>query len=144
MANEKKTVDPEVAKLRKELAEWKAIVVNSAKNHNQAAVQYGTHLREARERLRVLEAEHEKVLRELRLLRKQDLLDLIEDECGRYGAQARYTAKGADLESKVAQNFFAGVADGLNMVWKHLHGSASLPGPELPYEHARKKKEEEK
>ena len=57
---------------------------------------------------------------------RQALLDLIATESGRFEAQSRYSGQG--------EMYFAGVADGLNKVWKHLKGTEKLPGPELPYE----------
>ncbi len=57
---------------------------------------------------------------------KQALLDLIAEESGRFEAQARYSGQG--------EMYFAGVADGLNKVWKHLAGTEPLPSPQLPFE----------
>ena len=68
----------------------------------------------------------------------QALLDLIADESGRFGAQARYAGRGTDEFAEKAYMYFAGVADGLNNVWKHIARTELLPGPELPYEWAKK------
>lgn len=66
---------------------------------------------------------------------RQALLDLIAEECGRFGAQSRYAGRGHGEMAERGYMYFAGVADGLNNVWKHLAGTELLPGPKLPYEH---------
>jgi hypothetical protein len=61
------------------------------------------------------------------------LLDVIEEEYERYEARVGRSGEIGGL-------YFQGVANGLNMVRKHMQGVESMPGPLSPLERQRKKK----